>query len=113
MKTWTLELAAAAVLLLVSAGGALAQTAVTGRSIEQRKDNQQQRIAQGVASGQLTSRETSNLERREASVNREERQMRRANGGTLTAADKAALTQRQNRISRSIYVDKHNAAQQR
>jgi hypothetical protein len=34
--------------------------------------------------------------------------MRRVNGGRLTAADKAALARRQNRISRSIYRDKHN-----
>ncbi len=106
------RMAMAAVLGVVCAGGAMAQTAVTGKSIEQRKDNQQQRIAQGVRSGQLTPRETSNLERREASVNREERQMRRADGGHLTSSDKAALTARQNRISHSIYRDKHNAAQQ-
>ena len=36
--------------------------------------------------------------------------MRRADGGHLTAQDKAALTRRQNSISRSIYKDKHNAA---
>jgi hypothetical protein len=42
-------------------------------------------------------------------VNREERAMRRVNGGRLTAADKAVVTRRQNRISRSFYRDKHNA----
>jgi hypothetical protein len=36
--------------------------------------------------------------------------MRRADGGHLTAQDKAALTRRQNSISRSINKDKHNAA---
>jgi len=35
--------------------------------------------------------------------------MRRADGGHLTAQDKAALTRRQNNISRSISRDKHNA----
>jgi hypothetical protein len=61
-----------------------------------------------VTGGELTRGETRNLESRERSVNREERAMRRVNGGRLTAADKAALTRRQNRISRSIYRDKHN-----
>ena len=92
--------------LMTSAG--IAQ--VTGQTIRERKSDQQGRIAQGVRSGQLTPRETRNLERREASVNREEHAMRRADGGHLTAHDKAVLTRRQNNISRSIYKDKHNAA---
>ncbi len=91
--------------LLTGAGFAQA----TGQAIQQRKNNQQERIGQGVRSGQLTARETTHLERRDASVNREEHAMRRADGGHLTAHDKAALTRRQNHNSRSIYKDKHNA----
>jgi hypothetical protein len=34
--------------------------------------------------------------------------MRRADNGHLTRADRAALNRRQNRVSRSIYRDKHN-----
>jgi hypothetical protein len=45
-------------------------------------------------------------------VNKEERNMRAANGGKLTAADRTALNNRQNKISNSIYKDKHNAAVQ-
>ena len=89
-------------------GAAFAQ--VTDQTIQERKNDQQGRIAQGVRSGQLTSRETRNLEHREASVNREEHAMRRADGGHLTAQDKATLTRQQNKISRSIDKDKHNAA---
>jgi len=83
---------------------------VTGPTIQERKNDQQGRIAQGVRSGQLTGRETRNLEHREASVNREEHAMRRADGGHLTAQDKATLTRQQNNISRSIDKDKHNSA---
>jgi hypothetical protein len=97
-----------ATLCTVLAGSGFAQ--VTGRTVQNRKYNQQERIGQGVRSGQLTARETRNLEHREASVNREERSMRRADDGHLTRQDKAALTRRQNRISRSVYRDKHNAA---
>jgi hypothetical protein len=97
-----------AALCTVLSGAGFAQ--VTGKTIQERKTDQQQRIAQGVRSGQLTAHETANLERREASVNREERAMRRADGGHLTRQDKAALTRRQNHISKSIYRDKHNAA---
>jgi hypothetical protein len=98
---------AAATLCTFLTGVGLAQA--SGRTIQNRKYDQQGRIAQGVRSGQLTRGETRNLERREASVNREEHAMRRADGGHLTAGDKAALTRRQNRVSGSIYSDKHNA----
>jgi hypothetical protein len=91
---------------------AVAQTAPPPGTAGQRKADQQARIAQGVKSGQLTAHETANLEKREASVNREERAMRAANGGKLTAADRAAINNRQNKISNSIYKDKHNAAVQ-
>ncbi len=83
--------------------------AQTAGQIEQRKDNQQARIAQGARSGQLTRGETRNLESRERSINREERNMRAADHGHLTRADRAALNRRQNHVSRSIYRDKHNA----
>jgi hypothetical protein len=95
-----------AALCTLLTGAGLAQ--VTGQTIQGRKNDQQGRIAQGVRSGQLTARETGHLEHREASVNREEHAMRRADGGHLTAGDKAALTRRQNNISRSISKDKHN-----
>ena len=110
MKNRTLMLGAASLLLSVAA---LAQTAPPPGTAGQRKADQQARIAQGVKSGQLTAHETGNLEHREASVNREERNMRAANGGKLTAADRTALNNRQNRISNSIYKDKHNAATQK
>jgi hypothetical protein len=85
---------------------------VTGQSIQQRKDNQQDRIANGVASGQLTAGETSNLENKESDLNKEERDMRSLDNGKLTAADKATLNQQQNQLSKDIYQDKHNAAVQ-
>jgi hypothetical protein len=101
------KILATAALCTLLTGAGFAQ--VTGQSIQERKNDQQGRIAHGVRSGQLTARETGNLERREASVNREEHALRRADGGHLTAGDKTALTRRQNHISRSIYNDKHNA----
>ncbi len=93
--------------LALSTTVAMCQTQPT---IQQRKNHQQARIAQGVRSGQLTPRETAHLEGREASINRQERSMRRADNGHLTRADRATLNRRQNRTSRAIYRDKHNAA---
>ena len=77
--------------------------------IGQRRENQQDRIANGVRSGQLTPLETSNLESKEQGVNREVKGMRQANGGKLTNADRKAVNQQQNKLSNQIYNKKHNA----
>ena len=80
--------------------------------IQQRKENQQARIAQGVKSGSLTAHETANLEHKEAGLNKEIRQDRRANGGNLTKNEKRQINRQQNKLSRNIYRDKHNAKTQ-
>jgi hypothetical protein len=95
--------------LVATALLALTSSVAMAQTINQRKVDQQDRIAQGIRSGQLTARETAHLERREASINRQEYRMRRVDGGRLTGRDRAALTCRQNRVSRAIYRDKHNA----
>ncbi len=95
---------------------ALAQTPTTTTpdpqpktEIGQRKENQQDRIANGVQSGQLTAGETSKLESKEAAINGETRADRAANGGKLTAAEKQQINKQQNQLSNQIYKDKHNA----
>lgn len=86
-----------------------ANTAHYGNNeVGQRRENQQDRIAQGVRSGQLTAGETAGLERQQQSINREDARMRAANGGKLTSGDKTALNQRQNNASKNIYAKKHN-----
>src|SRR5579863_1132736 len=81
-------------------------------TVGQRAENQQDRISQGISSGQLTAGEASNLEKKESQLNQEERDMRQEDNGHLTAADKAALNQQQNHLSNQIYKDKHNSAVQ-
>jgi len=78
-------------------------------TVGQRKENQQDRIAQGVKSGQLTAGETANLETKEAAINGETKADRAANGGKLTQAEKKQINQQQNQLSNQIYKDKHNA----
>ena len=80
--------------------------------VAQRKENQQDRIAQGVQSGQLTARETARLESKESAVNQETRDMRALDGGKLTPKDKAAVNQQQNKLSKDIYDQKHDAQTQ-
>lgn len=80
--------------------------------IQRRKENQQARIGQGVASGQLTPGETANLEHKEGKLNREIRNDRKANDGKLTAQERRQINRQQNHLSRNIYRDKHNGRTQ-
>lgn len=100
-----LSIVATALLALASTVG----MATSAQTINQRRADQQGRIAQGIRSGQLTPRETHRLEGREMSINRQERAMRRADYGRLTRRDRAVLNHRLNRTSRAIYRNKHNA----
>ncbi len=77
--------------------------------VNAREGNQQARIAQGVKSGQLTPRETSHLENKEAHINNEVHNDRAANGGHLTQQEREQVNHQQNNASKQIYNDKHNA----
>jgi hypothetical protein len=103
---------AAALAILALPAVAQSTPQVTGQTIQDRKENQQDRIAQGVKSGELTAGETTNLEKKETDINQEERDMRKTDDGKLTTADKKTLTQQQNQVSKQIYHDKHNTAVQ-
>jgi len=104
--------AAVAAMFLPAAAQTSNPSANPPATINQRKENQQDRIANGVASGQLTAGETSNLERKESNLNKEEKLMRSEDNGKLTGADRKVLNQQQNQLSNQIYQDKHNAAVQ-
>jgi hypothetical protein len=101
MKTAiTLQLVAMSVLT----SAAWAQT--TAEKDQQRDVNQQQRIEQGLQSGQLSTREAGSLERQEQHVDKmEARDMR---NGSISPAEQARLNAAQNRVSGNIYADKHN-----
>ncbi|MEP6995150.1 MAG: hypothetical protein ABI968_11555 [Acidobacteriota bacterium] len=89
----------------------LPSSAEAGR-IENRAENQQDRIAQGIGSGALPPGESPRLERRETHLNREVRNMRQANGGTLTDREKLKVNRQENRVSRSISGQKHDGQTQ-
>ncbi len=74
-----------------------------------RQRAQQKRIGEGIESGQLTAGEAARLERREAGINREVSGMRQANGSQLTPAERKLVNHQQNRTSRAIYRQKHDA----
>ena len=107
LKTFGGSVAVLAVAVLVS----IPSSAQAG-GIKKRAENQQDRIAQGVKSGQLTAGETARLERKESALNHEVKDMRQVNGGTLTQKDRAVVNQQQNRLSKDIYSQKHDAQTQ-
>jgi hypothetical protein len=75
--------------------------------VNQREQNQQDRVANGLKNGSLNANQASNLEKREAAVqNREQKDMAK-NNGHLTKAEQKGINRQQNRISKSIYKDKH------
>jgi len=76
--------------------------------IQQREVNQQNRINQGIQSGQLTPGEAGKLEAQQARIKQREARMAARDNGNLTARDKAKLTREQNRASGNIYRKKHN-----
>jgi hypothetical protein len=80
--------------------------------VGKRAENQQDRIGQGIKSGQLTAGEAAHLENNEAKINNEVRNDRAANGGKLTSQERAKVNRQQNRQSRQIYRDKHNGRHQ-
>ena len=80
-----------------------------GMGVNARQDRQQNRINQGVHSGQLTARETSHIEHNETAIHKEVHNDREANGGHLTAAEHNHVEHQQDKESRQIYHDKHNA----
>jgi hypothetical protein len=109
---------------LMITGSAVAQTTATSTSgagpgavdpghprvnqVNRRETRQQNRIANGVKNGSLSPKETSNLEKREASVQNREQKDMAAHNGHLTKAEQRGINRQQNRISRSIHRDKHN-----
>jgi len=81
-------------------------------TINQRREHQQQRIGQGIRTGRLNARQGARLERREASIGRQEHHMRAADGGRLNHYDRVRLNHRLNRSSRAIYRARHRSFRQ-
>ena len=96
---------------LLAAGVLTAATmplAAQAGEVYNRVERQQGRIAQGVHSGQLTYGEYSHVEGHLDAINAQRRRDLRANGGHLTAGERAQLNRELNRNSNRIYFDKHN-----
>jgi hypothetical protein len=74
--------------------------------IDQRQMNQEQRIDQGIASGQLNRREAARLDRQQDRIDRMED--RAEADGVMTRKERARIGAAQNRASRDIGHEKHD-----
>jgi hypothetical protein len=96
-----------ALVMLTMGAGAYAAGPRTDEVVD-RDVNQQERIEQGLQSGELNTREAGRLERQESRIDRTE--ARDLKDGKLSPAEQARINQMQNRTSRNIYREKHDAA---
>jgi hypothetical protein len=107
-KETNMKTAATVIAVAVAGLFSVAASAQTAGSEVQRNVNQQQRIEQGIQSGQLTNREAGKLERGEARIERMESNA--AKDGKLSAGEKARIQRAQNQESRQINRLESNAA---
>ncbi|MEO8145893.1 MAG: hypothetical protein ABI654_16920 [Betaproteobacteria bacterium] len=91
--------------LAALAAPVLAQTSSTPR-IDQRQQNQQQRIDQGVQSGQLNQKEAARLEKGQARVQKMENKA--VADGKVTAKERRKIERTQDNQSRKIAREKHD-----
>lgn len=78
--------------------------------VNQREQNQQNRIAQSLTKGSLTPQEAAKLEKGESHIQQQEADNLQKNNGKLTAGEDHKLNREENRESRRIHRKKHNAA---
>ena len=96
--------------LAIASIGAFAQAAASAPAtprVDQREANQEKRIQQGVASGQLNAKETHRLDKQQARVQGVEAAAKA--DGKVTKGERKHLHRMQNRTSKNIYQQKHDA----
>ena len=95
--------------VLLAAGVAYGQAETPG--IDQRQANQEQRIDQGIASGQLTQGEAGRLEQQQQHINTMENKAK--SDGVVTKKERARLHAAQDKASKKIYRQKHDRQKSR
>ncbi|OGI42143.1 MAG: hypothetical protein A2V92_06890 [Candidatus Muproteobacteria bacterium RBG_16_65_31] len=81
--------------------------AVRDPGVNDRQTRQQERIGQGVRSGELTKEEAKDLAAEQRAIRKEERAYK--SDGKLTGEERKDLHQDQNAASKDIYQGKHDA----
>ena len=95
--------------LTVTTLGAFAQAASAPNTprVDQRETHQDQRIQQGVASGELNAKETYRLEKQQGAVQTAEAKAKA--DGKVTKKERKHLHNMQDRTSQNIHQQKHDA----
>jgi hypothetical protein len=106
MKKFSAAVLAIAGVLVVASASQADTRRPRDPGVNARQVQQRERIQQGVASGELTRRETARLRENQRDI----RQLERAykSDGTLTRAERADLHHEQNQASRDIYQQQHD-----
>lgn len=102
-KNWMKLLASLALMIALFPMTGLAQD----HSINDRQRDQQQRIRQGIRSGELTRSEARRLEMEQARIRRDEARARRS-GGQFTLRERARIQRELNHSSRDIRRQKND-----
>jgi hypothetical protein len=108
-------------LILVGAAAAQTQSNTSGagpgvddpghprvNEVNQREQNQQDRIANGLKNGTMTPGQAAHVEKQEQHIENQEKRDMAKNNGHLTKAEQKQLNKEQNKTSREIYRDKHS-----
>ena len=93
------------------ASGATAQTAqppTPDPKVNQRLENQKDRLQAGKKDDQLTKAEATKLRADDAAIRAQKKVYRQAHDGKLTSGEKAQLNRELNRTSRQIHRARHN-----
>ena len=75
--------------------------------VNQRLDNQQARIDQGLANGTMTAQQAARDEKHDANIAQREAVDESKHNGHITKAEQRRLNRAENRNSRRIYKQKH------
>ena len=95
--------------ILWTAGMAYGQAETPG--IDERQANQEQRIDQGITSGQLTPHEMNRLDKQQQHINTMENKAK--SDGVVTKKERTRLHAAQDRASRNIFREKHDRQKNR
>lgn len=94
--------------LAIASIGAFAQASAPATpKVDAREAKQQARIDAGVASGQLTAKETNRLDKQQAKIAGAEAKAKA--DGTVTHKERRHLARMQDRASKNIHNQKHDA----
>ena len=77
------------------------------KRVNVRQHKQQHRLTHGAKNGSLTKREYKNLQKKQIKLNRTEKRMRLSGDG-LNKKEAAILENKQDRMSKNIYRQKHD-----